>query len=320
MTKSYTCGILNQEFLLYRTNNIYLCLLSTNNFKQLCRGKERLLGVGVPGCVVASHASFYLGRNINFVRKVTKTYGCKKRIEGPEIEKEKNYFVWAESDPNLQEIISSYRSFPIHIKEGNLNLYINLNRTSFNTHFSKDAGLSYCNLINVKKRIIKLKGKFILSSGKESTYYFDVIPALTQYRSLITICNVFSKIPLGDVIVGPPYGGISFAVFLGLYSRRPVLIPIQTKDFSRLKFSKVVSNKTCTIVDDFTSTGKTSKETMKGLEQMGFEIKNVCSLVVANKDLRIEDIPIFSLFYINQDFLISFNEELNRDKLNGWKR
>lgn len=296
--------------MIYKTNNLYYCLLKAEDFQQLCQCEEKLLGFGIPGSIVVSYAAFYLRKNFNIARKVVKEYGTQKRIEGPKIEKKKGYLLWAEDVTDFTDMIPRYRFLPLSIKKGNLNQYLSLDlEENFQKNMDKNTSLIY-NLAYIKKRIAKLEGNFILSSSKRSNLYFDIMPALTEYKSLIKICEIFSKLPSGDIIIGPPYGGVSLAVFASLFSRKHVLIPQQSKCFSELSFKRLKTSKTCTIVDEFALTGEILKDIVKGVELMGIRIKSICLVASGNKNLRLKDISIYPLFYTDKKMRLSFNKDI----------
>lgn len=153
-----------------------------------------------------------------------------------------------------------------------------------------------------------LEGHFLLSSGKHSNRYIQCAKLL-QYpdKSEIVLREVANKLKAleVDVIVGPAMGGIVVAYELarqmgkkGIFTERENGEMTLRRGFTINKGDKVI------ISEDVITTGKSTKEVIKVIEELGGEVLGVACIV----DRTSESIgyPVYSAIKLEVE---SFNAD-----------
>ncbi len=141
-----------------------------------------------------------------------------------------------------------------------------------------------------------LEGHFLLSSGKHSNRYCQCAK-LMQYpdRTEKVVALVADKVKnLGiDVVVGPAMGGITAAYELGrqmgiraIFTERENNVMTLRRGFEIKPGEKIL------IMEDVVTTGKSSMETAKVLENLGGKVVGI-GCIVDRKSSEI-DLPIYS--------------------------
>ena len=141
-----------------------------------------------------------------------------------------------------------------------------------------------------------LEGHFLLSSGRHSSAYCQMA-YLQQYpdRCAEVMKAVADKVKEMDVdvIVGPAMGGIVYAYELGrqlgkraIFTERENNVMTLRRGFEIQKGEKVL------ITEDVVTTGKSSMETAKVIEELGGEVVGIACIV----DRRVNEIfcPVYS--------------------------
>lgn len=153
-----------------------------------------------------------------------------------------------------------------------------------------------------------LEGHFLLSSGKHSNRYIQCAKLL-QYpdKSEIVLREVANKLKDLDidVIVGPAMGGVVVAYELarqmgkkGIFTERENGEMTLRRGFTINKGDKVI------ISEDVITTGKSTKEVIKVIEELGGEVLGVACIV----DRTSESIgyPVYSAIKLEVE---SFNAD-----------
>lgn len=141
-----------------------------------------------------------------------------------------------------------------------------------------------------------LEGHFLLSSGRHSGAYCQMA-YLQQYpdKCAEVMAHVAEKLKDTDVdvVVGPAMGGIVYAYELGrqlgkraIFTERENNVMTLRRGFEIQKGEKVL------ITEDVVTTGKSSMETAKVIEELGGEVVGIACIV----DRRVNEIfcPVYS--------------------------
>lgn len=153
-----------------------------------------------------------------------------------------------------------------------------------------------------------LEGHFLLSSGKHSNRYIQCAKLL-QYpdKSEVVLKEVAEKLRHIDftTVVGPAMGGIVVAYELarqlgkkGIFTERENGEMVLRRGFEIKKGERVI------ISEDVITTGKSTKEVIKAIEDLGGIVVGIASIV----DRTSEDIgyPVYSAIKLEVE---SFNSE-----------
>lgn len=156
---------------------------------------------------------------------------------------------------------------------------------------------------NVTEELLKesdafLKGHFLLSSGKHSDGYVQCAKLLMYPEKAERVCQAIKKeigenIP--DLVVGPAMGGIIVSYELGRSLGVPAIFTERVDNIMMLRRGfEIKSGQRVIVVEDVVTTGKSSLETIKVLEEYGAEVIGIACIV----DRRAEDLdlgyPVFA--------------------------
>lgn len=146
-----------------------------------------------------------------------------------------------------------------------------------------------------------MEGHFLLSSGKHSNRYVQCAKLLQYPDKAASVLKVaVDKIKdLGiDVVVGPAMGGVVVSYEIGrqlgvraIFTEREEGEMTLRRGFEIKKGEKVI------IAEDVVTTGKSSLETIKVIEELGGEVVGIASLV--DRKSSNLDYPIYSCIELN---------------------
>ncbi len=146
-----------------------------------------------------------------------------------------------------------------------------------------------------------LEGHFLLSSGKHSDRYVQCARLLQYPDKAEEVCT-FIKEKLKDeevdVVCGPAMGGIVIAYELGRALGVPAIFTERVDNKMTLRRGfEIKEGQKVLIVEDVVTTGKSSMETKKVLEELGGEVVGIASIVdrTGGKDIGVKLFPAISL-------------------------
>lgn len=154
------------------------------------------------------------------------------------------------------------------------------------------------------------RGKFILSSGKESNFYIDMKKAITDVEILKTIAKlIFEKIKDEsiDKVAGPALGAVPIATAISLEANIPLLmIRKEKKGYGTSKLIEGELNKgdNVILVEDVTTTGDSLLKAIEAVQNNGGIVKRAFVVV----DREEGAIDKFKMTNIKLEPLISVSE------------
>ena len=142
-----------------------------------------------------------------------------------------------------------------------------------------------------------LEGHFLLSSGRHSSAYCQMA-FLQQYpdRCAEVMAPVAEKIKeLGaDVIVGPAMGGIVYAYELARQTGLRAIFTERVDNVMTLKRFVIHPGEKCVIAEDVVTTGISSLETKRAIEEAGGICLGITCVVDRTKPEAPSPIPILA--------------------------
>lgn len=141
-----------------------------------------------------------------------------------------------------------------------------------------------------------MSGHFLLSSGKHSDKYVQCA-RLTQYPDKTTeVCKILKEklknIEI-DTLCGPAMGGIIISYELArTLGKRAIFTERQNNEMALRRGFEVNKGEKILIVEDVVTTGKSSMETIKVLENLGAEVVGIACIVDRTGDNQL-DTPLF---------------------------
>jgi orotate phosphoribosyltransferase len=153
-------------------------------------------------------------------------------------------------------------------------------------------------------------GDFTLASGARSEYYIDVKRAIMQPILLEKIARMVAKQYTFDVIAGVAVGGIPLAVAVSLASGKPcAIIRAAAKDHGKNQIIVGdVTKKHVLLIEDVTTSGKSSKYGVDELRKAGAMIDSI--VVVVDRDNNAE--ALLATEGVTLHSLVRADELLNR--------
>lgn len=128
-----------------------------------------------------------------------------------------------------------------------------------------------------------LEGHFLLSSGKHSNKYCQCAKLL-QYpdkakQVLATVTEQLKNVDF-DIVVGPAMGGIIVAYELGRQCGKPAIFTERENGLMTLRRGfEIIPGQKIIITEDVVTTGKSSMETVKVLEEAGGKVVGIACIV-----------------------------------------
>ena len=148
-------------------------------------------------------------------------------------------------------------------------------------------------------------GHFVLTSGKESSYYVDIKQASTNPKVLQEIADEMANLTKDNdyqLIAGMELGAVPLAVALALRTKKPYVI-IRKEKPSHGTGKQLVGNATPSqkvlLVEDVATTGGSMKKAIDVLREEGLTVDKVLVVVDREegakenlKDYNIEILPL----------------------------
>ena len=142
-----------------------------------------------------------------------------------------------------------------------------------------------------------LEGHFLLSSGRHSGAYFQMA-YLQQYPEACAevMARVAEKIKAMDVdvIVGPAMGGIVYAYELGRQCGKRAIFTERVDNVMTLKRFAIQPGQRCLIAEDVVTTGVSSLETKRVIEEAGGVCLGIVCVVDRTTAAAPSPIPILA--------------------------
>ena len=150
-----------------------------------------------------------------------------------------------------------------------------------------------------------LKGHFLLSSGKHSNGYCQCAKLLQYPDKAAQVLEVVAnklKVTDFDIVVGPAMGGIIVSYEIARQTGKPGIFAEREDNVMTLRRGfEINAGQKVIITEDVVTTGKSSIETAKLLEQMGAEIVGICCIVDRSSFNNDIPYPIFSAIKFQLD-------------------
>lgn len=132
-----------------------------------------------------------------------------------------------------------------------------------------------------------LEGHFLLSSGRHSTAYCQMAK-LQQYpdKAALVLSDVAEKLKTLDidVVVGPAMGGIVYAYEIGRQIGKRAIFTERVDNVMTLRRGfEIKEGERCVIMEDVVTTGKSSLETAKIIEEHGGVVVGIACVVDRSK-------------------------------------
>ncbi len=171
-------------------------------------------------------------------------------------------------------------------------------------------------LFNVLKTKAFFTGKFILSSGKESSFYLDArLVSLSPIGAYLTgkIMLDMIKDDGVDAIGGPTLGAdpmVGAIASLSYQAKKPIntfIIRKQPKPHGKqqqVEGPELKEGSSVVIIDDVATTGKAFVESIEVLQKMNIKIKKAICIIDRNEGAREAlakyNVPLTPIFTINE--------------------
>lgn len=157
-------------------------------------------------------------------------------------------------------------------------------------------------MIDVKQILIDcdafLSGHFLLSSGKHSDGYAQCAKLLMHPDKAAQVLSVVTEQLKNveiDAVVGPAMGGIIVAYELGRQLNVPAMFTERENDEMVLRRGFTVEKgQKVLITEDVLTTGKSSLEAIRALEEFGVEVVGIAAIVNRTKSDHIDQYPIYA--------------------------
>ena len=140
-----------------------------------------------------------------------------------------------------------------------------------------------------------LEGHFLLSSGRHSSAYCQMA-YLQQYpekcaAAMKPVAEKLRELDV-DVIVGPAMGGIVYAYELARQTGKRAIFTERVDNVMTLKRFSIRPGEKCIIAEDVVTTGVSSLETKRVIEEAGGECLGIVCVVDRTKPEAPSPIPI----------------------------
>ena len=152
-----------------------------------------------------------------------------------------------------------------------------------------------------------LEGHFILSSGNHSSLYLQcaklfMYPDKSEYLCKILAKKIIQKIDLlqVDLIVSPAMGGVIVGYEVARHLQKPAIFTERVNGLFELRRGfKIIPGKRVLIVEDVITTGKSSIECIKCIEENKGVIVGLACVIDRSEDSLFSDLDVISLAKIN---------------------
>jgi len=129
-----------------------------------------------------------------------------------------------------------------------------------------------------------LRGEFILSSGRRSSYYVDKYLFETQPDLLRDVARLLARmVPAGTTrLAGPALGGVPLATAVALETGLPfVIVRPQTKDYgtARAIEGRIEMGDRVVVLEDVVTTGAQAIRAARAVEAAGAQVPAVIAVV-----------------------------------------
>lgn len=169
-----------------------------------------------------------------------------------------------------------------------------------------------------------IHGKFILSSGRESTYYIDIKKAFGNPLVLAIIsrkiCEILPTLDRIDAVAGVELGGVPIVTAVSLeYGLPMIIVRKETKNYGiKVNYIGEPDKKRVVMVEDVTTEGGSVMRAIENLRRHGSEIDTVITVADrgegARENLKKIDVELIAL--VNHSELMENNYH-NKDNLAG---
>lgn len=160
-------------------------------------------------------------------------------------------------------------------------------------------------------------GEFTFKSGKKAYNYIDLRTAISYPPIFKQICNCYYQMLQDlnyDHICGVPYSALVFASGVAYAHNIPMLLKRkEAKEYGTKKMLEGVysAGQTCLIIEDLITTGASTLETTRVLEEHGLKVRDVCVLIDRNQGgrTRLEEhgYTVHSVMNLNQVVDVLYN-------------
>ena len=164
-------------------------------------------------------------------------------------------------------------------------------------------------------------GEFTLKSGKISNMYVNLKNIISYPTFHKEICHdIIRRIHMDiDLICGIPYGAVSFASYISIEKRIPmVFLRKESKDYGSKKLIEGIYSpgKKVVLIEDVTTTGNSVKWAAEKLEAEGLIVSQIITVVSRADTIhpRYNNIPIDYLCHVN-DAVCHVNDAVCHNKL-----
>lgn len=145
------------------------------------------------------------------------------------------------------------------------------------------------NLKELGCRIVEasyLEGNFVLSSGKQSHFYFDKYLFETRPDLLKPLVKEMSRLlPPAcdfDLLAGPELGGVTLATGLSLEVNKPfIIVKKEAKNYGTAKLieGSLKRGQKVVLVEDILTSGKQALEAAKKIDQAGGQVVLILGVI-----------------------------------------
>lgn len=143
-------------------------------------------------------------------------------------------------------------------------------------------------LLNEKAVFLRPEDPFTWTSGIKSPVYCDNRLLISTVTSRDVIIKAFSRVAQNlevDIIAGTATAGIPWAAWIAQELKLPlVYVRSSNKDHGRQNVieGSVAKGQRCVLIEDLISTGKSSIEAAKKLQEAQIEVKSILSIFTYN--------------------------------------
>ena len=141
------------------------------------------------------------------------------------------------------------------------------------------------------KEAALLRGDFVLSSGRKSTYYLDKYRIETQPSILGAVAEgLAEKIPAGvDLLAGPELGAIPLVTAVGLLTGIPfLLVRKKAKDYGTKKVVEGLwrEGQSVVLIEDVLTTGTQAIAAADSLREIGLKVMKILCVIDREEGAR----------------------------------